>query len=47
MEEETRVVEGKPSYDEYLPGPVQVLVEWLLLIISTLVSFFKNKGAEE
>lgn len=36
-------VEGKPVYDEYLPDPIQALVEWILLIISTLVSFFKNK----
>lgn len=39
-------VEGKPVYDQYLPDAVQVLVEWILLLISTLVSFFKAKDAE-
>lgn len=36
-------VEGKPAYDEYLPDPIQALVEWILLLISTLISFFKAK----
>ncbi len=40
----TQRQEGEPAYDEYLPGPIQALVEWLLLIISTLVSFFQNRG---
>lgn len=35
--------EGEPAYDEYLPDPIQALVEWLLLIISTIISFFKAK----
>ncbi len=39
--------DGSPAYDKYLPGPVQVLVEWLILIISTLVTFFQRKSAEE
>lgn len=42
-EETTRVVEGKPVYDEYLPGPIQVLIEWILLLISTLSTYFKRK----
>lgn len=46
MEETTRVVEGKPDYDAYLPGPVQVLVEWLILLFSTLMTFFKRKNEE-
>ena len=36
--------DGSPYYDEYLPGPVQVLVEWLILIISTLLTFFQRKS---
>ena len=39
-------VEGKPYYDNFLPDAIQVLVEWILLIISTLTSFFKAKDAE-
>ncbi len=39
--------DGSPAYDQYLPGPIQVLVEWIILIISTLVSFFQKKSAEE
>ena len=35
--------DGSPLYDEYLPGPVQVLVEWLILIISTILTYFKRK----
>ena len=38
--------DGSPMYDEYLPGPIQVLVEWLILIISTLFSFLKKKSEE-
>ena len=38
--------DGSPMYDEYLPGPIQVLVEWLLLIISTIVTFFQRQSAE-
>lgn len=45
MEETTRV-EGKPDYDAYLPGPVQVLVEWLILLFTTLMTFFKRKNEE-
>ena len=35
--------DGSPLYDEYLPGPIQVLVEWLILIVSTLLTYFKGK----
>ncbi len=35
--------DGSPLYDEYLPGPVQVLVEWLILIISTIWTYFQRK----
>lgn len=38
--------DGSPAYDKYLPGPIQVLVEWLLLIISTIVTYFQRKSAE-
>ncbi|MBQ6065986.1 MAG: hypothetical protein IJK89_04115 [Clostridia bacterium] len=38
--------DGSPLYDEYLPGPIQVLVEWLILIVSTLWTFFQRKGNE-
>ena len=38
--------DGSPLYDEYLPGPIQVLVEWLILIVSTLITFFQRKSAE-
>ena len=38
--------DGSPIYDEYLPGPIQVLVEWLILIFSTLVQFFSSKSEE-
>ena len=37
------VLEDKPYYDEFLPGPIQVLVEWIILLISTLVSFLSGK----
>lgn len=43
MEETVTRQEGEPVYDEYLPGPIQALVEWILLLISTLFTFFKNK----
>ena len=36
-------VDGKPAYDAYLPGPIQVLVEWILLLLSTLFSFLAKK----
>lgn len=36
-------IEGKPAYDDYLPGFAQVLIEWIILIVSTLVDFFKGK----
>ena len=35
--------DGSPLYDEYLPGPVQVLVEWLILLISTIWTYFQRK----
>ena len=35
--------DGSPIYDEYLPGPIQVLVEWLILIISTIWTYFQRK----
>ena len=35
--------DGSPLYDEYLPGPIQVLVEWLILIISTILTYFQRK----
>ena len=38
--------DGSPLYDEYLPGPVQVLIQWLILIFSTIVNFFQKKSAE-
>ena len=38
--------DGSPLYDEYLPGPVQVLIEWLILIVSTLITFFQRKSGE-
>lgn len=34
--------DGSPLYDEYLPGPIQALVEWLILIISTLLTYFQR-----
>ena len=38
--------DGSPLYDEYLPGPIQVLVEWLILIFTTIVTYFQRKSAE-
>ena len=38
--------DGSPIYDEYLPGPIQVLVEWLILIVSTLWTFLQRRGDE-
>ena len=35
--------DGSPLYDEYLPGPIQALVEWIILLISTLFSFLQRK----
>lgn len=34
---------SKPPYDQYLPGAVQVLVKWLLLIVTTIIGFFQNR----
>ena len=39
--------DGSPHYDQYLPGPIQVLVNWLILIFSTIATFFKRKNGEE
>ena len=36
--------DGSPLYDEYLPGPIQALVEWIILLISTLIDFLQRKG---
>ena len=38
--------DGSPVYDEYLPGPIQVLVEWIILLISTILTYFKKKSEE-
>ena len=38
--------DGSPLYDEYVPGPVSVLIEWLILIISTLLTYFQRKENE-
>ena len=35
--------DGSPLYDEYVPGPVSVLIEWLILIISTILTYFQRK----
>lgn len=45
-EETTIFIDDGPSYDEYLPGPIQALVSWIILIISTLIGFFNAKSAE-
>ena len=45
-EETTIFIDDGPSYDEYLPGPIQALVSWIILIISTLFGFLKAKDAE-
>lgn len=36
--------DGSPYYDEYLPGPIQVLVEWLILIVSTLLTYLQRSS---
>ncbi len=38
--------DGSPMTDEYLPGPVQVLLHWLILIFSTIMTFFQKKSEE-
>ena len=42
-DEPTTYNDGSPIYDEYLPGPIQVLVEWLILIFSTIMTYFQRK----
>lgn len=44
--EQGLATDGSPLYDEYLPGPVQVLIEWLILIVSTLITFFQRRSGE-
>lgn len=44
---EGKAEDGSPLYDEYLPGPIQVLVEWLILLISTLLTYLGLKQKEE
>ena len=39
--------DGSPMTDEYLPGPVQVLLHWLILLVSTLLTYLGLKQKEE
>ena len=32
---------------EFLPGAVQVLINWLIMIIGTIGTFFKKKQEDE
>ena len=36
--------DGSPLTDEYLPGPIQVLLHWIILLISTIATFFSKKS---
>ncbi len=36
--------DGSPMTDEYLPGPIQVLLHWIILLISTIATFFGKKS---
>lgn len=33
----------KPFFEEYIPGPITVLIDWLILIFSTIMGFFQNR----
>lgn len=32
---------------EYVPGPIQALISWLILAVSTIITYFKKKEADE
>ena len=47
MEETTKVQEGQPVYDSFLPDAIQVLVEWIILLFSTLMTYLGLKEESE